>query len=123
MSDGIRLAKDGRFNLLRAAWAAAASACTTLMRRLIREGWLRDADPTCSGMAFVSPLMLWRQMHAIDADLPMIRNPRAFARQHVEQFLLGAGAPPSSRAAAARAARTRIAQPSRRRVAARRQSS
>jgi hypothetical protein len=30
-------------------------------------------------------------MHAIDADSPLIRNPRAFARQHVEQFLIGAG--------------------------------
>jgi hypothetical protein len=32
-------------------------------------------------------------MHAIDADSPIIRNPRAFARQHVDQFLLGAGEP------------------------------
>jgi hypothetical protein len=41
-------------------------------------------------------LVIWRQLHAINADLPMIRNPRAFARQHVDQFLLGAAAPATS---------------------------
>ena len=44
----------------------------------------------------------------INADLPIIKNPRAFARQHVDQFLLGAAAPeragrkPSARRAASR---------------------
>ena len=48
MSDGIRLAKVGRINLYE-RWAAAASACTTCMRRLIREGWLRTGrSATCS---------------------------------------------------------------------------
>ncbi len=43
-------------------------------------------------LAFMSPLIVWRQLHAIDADLPMIKHPRAFARQHVDQFLRGAAA-------------------------------
>ena len=38
-------------------------------------------------LAFLSPLIVWRQLHAIDASLPMIKHPRAFARQHVDQFL------------------------------------
>jgi hypothetical protein len=61
-----------------------------IIRRLIREGWLRKADVNMLSLAFVSPLVIWRQLHAIDADLPMIRNPRAFARQHVDLFLEGA---------------------------------
>ena len=47
---------------------------------------------TVIAIAFVSPLVTWRQLHAINADLAMIKNPRAFARQHVDQFLLGAAA-------------------------------
>ena len=70
-----------------------------LMRRLIDEGWLRKADPNLLWMSFVGPLMLWRQMHAAGGDPDDDpKDPRAFARQHVEQFFLGAGAQPSSRA-------------------------
>ena len=91
MSDGIRLAKMGRFNL-HERLGSGPERLHKLMRRLVREGWLRDADPTLLWMTFVGPLMVWRQIHAAGGNLPMIRNPRAFARQHVEQFFLGAGA-------------------------------
>lgn len=100
MSDGIRLAKTGRLNLYE-RMSSGKARLHDIMRRLIREGWLRKADPAFLGIAFVSPLVVWRQLHAIDADLPMIKNPRAFARRHVEQFMLGAAAPqPSTRKAA-----------------------
>jgi AcrR family transcriptional regulator len=99
MSDGIRLAKTGRLNLYE-RMSSGKAGLHHIMRRLIREGWLRKADPTFLGIAFVSPLVVWRQLHAINADLPMIRHPRAFARRHVEQFLLGAAPPPSTRKAA-----------------------
>jgi AcrR family transcriptional regulator len=122
MSDGIRLARSGRFNL-HERLGSGPERMKKLMRRLINEGWLRDGDPTMLWMTFVGPLMLWRQIHSAGGDLPMIRNPRAFARQHVEQFFLGAGAPRSSRAATSRTARKRIAKPSRRPVSTRRQSS
>lgn len=92
MSDGIRLAKLGRINLSE-RMASGRERLNDLLRRLVHEGWLRPADINVLGLAFVSPLVLWRQLHAIDADLPMIRQPRAFARQHVEQFLLGAAGP------------------------------
>jgi hypothetical protein len=88
MSDGIRLAKVGRISLER--MGQGRERLHEIMRRLIDEGSLRDADVNVLGMAFMSPLIIWWQLHAIDADLPMIKNPRAFARQHVEQFLLGA---------------------------------
>ena len=109
MSDGIRLAKVGRISLER--MGHGRERLHDIMRRLIEEGWLRRADLNMLGLAFASPLVIWRQLHAIDADLPMIKNPRAFARQHVEQFLLGAAAP------AARSSRlpsTRKAPPKRR---------
>jgi len=122
MSDGIRLAKTGRFNL-HERLGSGPERMQALMRRLVSEGWLRKADPTVLWMTFVGPLMLWRQIHAAGGDLPMIRNPRLFARQHVEHFMLGAGAPQSPRPAAKRPTRTRIAKPSRRPVATRRQPS
>ena len=90
MSDGLRLAKVGRLNL-QDRMGPRRQRLNDLMRRLIKEGWLRRADVNVLGLSFVSPLVVWRQMHAIDADSPIIRNPRAFARQHVDQFLLGAG--------------------------------
>ena len=90
MSDGIRLAKVGRINL-HDRMGHRRQRLNDLMRRLIREGWLRRGDVNVLGLAFVSPLVVWRQLHAIDADSPVIRNPRAFARRHVDQFLLGAG--------------------------------
>jgi len=92
MSDGIRLAKVGRINLPD-RMSPGRERLHDIMRRLIREGWLRRADVNVLGLTFSSPLIVWRQAHAINADLPFIKNPRAFARQHVDQFLLGAAAP------------------------------
>jgi AcrR family transcriptional regulator len=104
MSDGLRLAKEGRINLPERMGPGRAQLAD-IMRRLIREGWLRKDDANALGLAFVSPLVVWRQAQAIDADLPMIRNPRAFARQHVDRFLLGVAAPArASRPAPRRAA-------------------
>jgi AcrR family transcriptional regulator len=91
MSDGIRLARSGRFNLYERL-GHSRERLQDILRRLIRDGWLRRTDPMLLSMAFMSPLISWRQLHAINADLPIIRKPRAFARQHVDQFLQGAGA-------------------------------
>jgi AcrR family transcriptional regulator len=122
MSDGIRLARSGRFNL-HERLGSGRERMLELMRRLIKEGWIRDADPNLLWMTFVGPLLLWRQMHAAGGDLPAIRNPRAFARQHVEQFFRGAGAGPSSRPVSRRAVRSRSAKSSPSRVSPRRQPS
>ena len=115
MSDGVRLAKVGRLNL-HERMATGRERLHEILRRLIREGWLRPGDPQLIGLAFISPLIVWRQLHAIDADLPMIRNPRAYARQHVDRFLLGAAAPSGRRPAAAPANRARASKPSPRRA-------
>ena len=95
MSDGVRLAKVGRINLYE-RMSHGRYHLQEVMRRLIREGWLRRADINVLSLSFAGPLVIWRQLHAINADTPMSRNPRAFARQHVDQFLLGAAAPGKS---------------------------
>lgn len=112
MSDGIRLAKGGRINLYERL-ASGRERLHDLLRRLIREGWLRQADVNVLGVAFFGPLVIWRQLHAIDADLPMIRQPRAFGRQHVEQFMLGAAGPAARASRAVRPSPPRKAAPRR----------
>lgn len=92
MSDGLRLAKNGRINLFERLPTSRARM-RDLMRRLMREGWLREADPELLAMAFVGPLLMWRQMHALSPGSPVISNRRAFSRSHVEQFLRGAAPP------------------------------
>ena len=94
MSDGIRLARVGRINLYE-RMSSGREQLNALLRRLIREGWLRRGDVSVLGLAFFGPLFVWRQLHAIDADLPMVRDPKTFVRQHVEQFLPGAAAAPA----------------------------
>jgi AcrR family transcriptional regulator len=118
MSDGVRMAKLGRFNLYE-RMASSRNSIALILGRLMREGWLRRADTNLMGISFVSPLITWRQLHAIDADLPMIKNPRQYARQHVEQFLQGAEAATARRPAAGRV-RARVATPSTRPAKSRR---
>ena len=122
MSDGIRLARSGRFNL-HERLGSGPERMQELMRRLIRDGWLRSGDPKLLWMSFVGPLLLLRHIHAAGADPDVLNDPQAFARQHVAQFLSGAGVQPSARASAVRATRTRIAKPSRHRISVKRQSS
>jgi AcrR family transcriptional regulator len=121
MSDGVRLAKSGRINLYE-RMASSRLGVAGILARLIREGWLRATDPELLGLAFMSPLVVWRQLHAIDAGLPMIRHPRKFARQHVELFLQGAALPPARRPATAPRLRARAATKPSRPAASRRQS-
>jgi len=92
LSDGVRLAKDGRIHLL----ASVSSRYTTLqdlMRRLVRNGALRRADPEQLASEFIGPLLLWRLLQVLGSDFAIVRNPEEFARQHVEHFLNGAAGP------------------------------
>ena len=91
MSDGIRLARDGRINLFERL-GERRERMLAIMQRLIREGWLRRSDPGMLAIAFGGPILMWRHMKAIDVDLPFTRDPADFARQHVAQFLRGASA-------------------------------
>jgi hypothetical protein len=109
LSDGVRLARDGRIHLL----ASVSNRYTTLqdlMRRLMRNGALRRADPEQLASEFIGALLLWRLMRAIGSDFAIVRDPEAFARQHVEHFLNGAGRT-EARASARPHARSRRNQP------------
>ena len=94
MSDGMRLAREGRINLLE-RMGSTRPHLEEIMRRLIDAGFLRDVDPEILVMQFIGPLLFWRQLHAIGAKTALIRNRHAFARAHVDQFLNGAAAEPS----------------------------
>ena len=89
MSDGMRLEREGRINLLE-RMQSIQPLMEKIMTRLIAEGWLRDADPEVLVMQFFGPLLFWRHLHAIGAKRAVIRNRHAFARAHVDQFLNGA---------------------------------
>ncbi len=106
MSDGMRLARDGRINLLE-RMGGSRPMIEQLMRRLIAAGHLREADPELLVMQFIGPLLFWRQLHAVGARTAAIRNRRAFARAHVDQFLNGAAV--VRPADSSRARRARIA--------------
>ena len=56
MSDGIRLARDGRINLFERL-GERRERMDGIMRRLIREGWLRAADPEMLATQFAGPAL------------------------------------------------------------------
>jgi AcrR family transcriptional regulator len=91
MSDGIRLARDGRINLLERL-GSNRKALQALMQRLIDAGVLRDQDVEVLVTQFFGPLLMWRQMHTVDALAPGLQDREAFVRAHVDNFLNGAAA-------------------------------
>jgi AcrR family transcriptional regulator len=95
MSDGIRLAREGRINL-HERMGAGRERLHDVLRRLIRQSVLRAGDIHVLAFAFVGPLMMWRQLHAVDPGLAAVADRQTFARQHVAQFLQGALAPPAA---------------------------
>jgi AcrR family transcriptional regulator len=104
MSDGMRLARDGRINLLE-RMSSSRPRLEAFMQRLNDAGVLGEFDPELLVMQFVGPLLLWRQLHAIGVRTGAIRQRRAFARSHVDQFLNGAAARSSADSPRARRAR------------------
>jgi AcrR family transcriptional regulator len=105
MSDGMRLAREGRINLLE-RMGNGLPKLEKFMQRLIDLGCLRNVDSELLVMQFIGPLVFWRQLHAIGAQSRVIRNRRAFARAHVDQFLLGASLEWSASSSRTRRART-----------------
>jgi AcrR family transcriptional regulator len=92
MSDGLRLAKEGRIDFVERMTSGTARL-NHLMRRLIDNGSLRPADPELLTLEFMGPLVLWRHRHAIHPHGPLTRNRKALAREHVDRFLRGSAAP------------------------------
>jgi AcrR family transcriptional regulator len=90
MSDGIRLARDGRINLLE-KMGSGRKALLALMQRLIDAGVLRgDVDVELLVAQFLGPLLMWRQMHTVNALAPSLQDRDEFVRFHVDTFLNGA---------------------------------
>jgi len=91
MSDGLRLARAGRLNLVD-RMGSGRWFVREAMQRFIDCGWFRDANPDLLALNFSGPLLVWRHMLALDPEAPLVRDPDTFARLHVEQFLHGAAA-------------------------------
>jgi AcrR family transcriptional regulator len=106
MADGMRLARDGRINLIE-RMGSGLPRFEAIMQRLMAEGWLRDGDPELFVMQFIGPLLFWRQRHAVGIRSAAIRHRHAFARAHVEQFLNGTAVRRS--VVSSRARRARVA--------------
>lgn len=60
-----------------------------LLGRLFENGTLRSGNPDVVVMAFVEPLLLWRQVRAVDPMNPLATDGDRFVRAHVEHFLHG----------------------------------
>lgn len=96
MSDGMRLAKEGRINLIERMTLGAAPF-HDLMHRLVADGGLAPRDPELLIIEFMGPLLLWRHWHAVRPNGALITNRKAFVRNHVNHFMRGAAAPPVKR--------------------------
>jgi AcrR family transcriptional regulator len=97
MSDGMRLARDGRINLIERMTSGAAPF-HALMHRLITAGGLQPRDPELLTIEFMGPLLLWRHWHAVSPNDPLIADRKAFVRDHVDHFMQGASMPSGGRA-------------------------
>lgn len=107
LSDGMRLAKEGRINFIERMTIATAPL-DALMRRLVAEGALRPRRPDILTAEFMGPLLLWRHWHAIHPHGRLVADRHAFVRDHVDQFLQG-----SATSAVTRARRSPTARPGR----------
>jgi AcrR family transcriptional regulator len=88
-SDGMRLAKQGRLDLVE-RMTSDATPFRELMRRLIADGHLKAADPELLVTEFLGPLLMWRQCHAVNPAAPVVVERNRFCRDHVQHFLSGA---------------------------------
>jgi AcrR family transcriptional regulator len=89
MSDGIRLAVEGRINLIDQQMGSKSQVFRTLIARLMDEGFLKQGDPDLMTFQFISPLMTWRQLQALRPNFPLVTDTRAFVKGHVDLFLNG----------------------------------
>jgi len=89
LSDGMRLARQGRLDLANRLTNSAAPL-HEVMRRLIEQAGWEARDPELLATSFMGPLLLWRYCHAVNPRDRRVVNRRAFVRAHVEHFLQGA---------------------------------
>lgn len=89
MSDGIRLAVEGRINLIDQQMGSKSQVLRGVIVRLMDAGVLKPGDPELLTFQFISPLMTWRQLQALRPNFPLVTNTRAFVKGHVDVFLNG----------------------------------
>jgi AcrR family transcriptional regulator len=104
LSDGMRLAKEGRIDFIERMTTATAPL-DALMRRLVAEGALRPRRPEILITEFMGPLLLWRHWHALHPHGRLVADRHAFVRDHVDQFLQGSAMNTTTRAERMRAAK------------------
>lgn len=89
MSDGIRLAVEGRINLIDQQMGSKSQVVRTLMARLMEQGLLKSGDLDLMTFQFIAPLMTWRQLQALRPTAPLVTDTGAFVKGHVDLFLNG----------------------------------
>lgn len=87
MADGLRLHTEKRINLLQ---AFDNQVLVKFMGRLIEEKKLRAASPDLLVMEFIAPFHTLTMLRLFSPRHPLVQDPPAFVRAHVEQFLVGA---------------------------------
>ncbi len=93
LSDGVRLAHEGKVNYFERT-AAVRAPMLQLLSSLMDRGLLRRQDPMQLGIMFMAPVLMWRQLLVCSPEHVFVEQYRAFARACVEQFLSGSAAPP-----------------------------
>jgi AcrR family transcriptional regulator len=91
MNDGLRLSLEGKISFIDRVGGAARADVLRLMKALVGAGRLQG-DPEMLHVALAAPVMMWRQMQALNSSHRYAQDFRAFARAHVAQFLQGAEA-------------------------------
>ena len=92
MSDGLRLANDGRLNFLERT-GTHTNFVVRLMTKLIDEGWFRPSRADFYAMEFFAPFGMWRQIQAVQPNNPIVKDVESFVRAHVDHFVRGAAMP------------------------------
>ena len=71
MADGMRLAREGRLNLMERMMSGVRHF-HVLLARLIRDRGLESENPEQLAVEFMGPLLLWRHIHALTPNDPLI---------------------------------------------------
>jgi AcrR family transcriptional regulator len=86
MSDGLRLAAQGRFNFAESG-GIPRQVVIQLMDHLLQAGQIVAASGEQATIEFIAPILMWRQLQIFLPSHPWITDYRSFAREHVEHFL------------------------------------
>lgn len=100
LTDGVRLAQEGKVNYFERT-ASLREPLLRVFASLEERGLLRRQDPMLTGMLFMAPILMWRQMLVVAPNSPVVEQYRHYARTCVDHFLRGAEARLPAQAAAA----------------------